>query len=276
MNKNKLFIGNLHYSVTEDQLRVLFAPYGNLINVKVMQGKGYAFIEMGTQEQAQKIKETLSESVFQGRRLLIDGVPSKRSEPRKWATLSDEPKRSGRKPDRRNNSDRGPRSEVPDQPVEQAHHLIDVTDEFKKSKKPEPEPKSDKPTVHIGQYAGPVSTQKTQKTVPLERAPQSTGSNKQPQESKDHLKGKTSPPPDQGKKTTHPGNRGESDRRSIETKPKKIKEKPPKNPHPYQGSKKSKSAPKPDRELKQDTPEPQEDERVSYLKYMASRAEKNE
>ncbi len=275
MNKNKLFIGNLHYSVTEDQLRALFAPYGNLINVKVMPGKGYGFIEMGTLEQAQKIKDTLSESIFQGRRLLIDGVPSKQSETRKWASIPTEPRRSsGRKPDRRENPDRRPRAEVSAQPAEQAHHLIDVTDEFKKSKKPEPKP--EKPAVRIGQYAAPAPVQKSQKAVPSGRDPQTTGSGKQGREGQDQPKGKNSPPPGQGKKTTHPGNRSEPDRRSGETKPKKIKEKPPKNPHPYQGSKKSKSVPKPNHEPKQDSPETQEDERMSYLKHMASRAGKKE
>ncbi|PWR71471.1 RNA recognition motif domain-containing protein [Methanospirillum lacunae] len=273
MNKNKLFIGNLHYSVTEDQLRTLFAPYGNLINVKVMQGKGYGFIEMGTPEQAQKIKDTLSESIFQGRRLLIDGVPSKRSEPRKWASLSDEPHRPKRKPDTRNYSDRKPRSEVSVKPAEQAHHLVDVTDEFKKTKKPEQKP--EKPAVRIGQYAAPVSDQKSQKAVPSDRNTQETGS-KRKQESRDQPNRKPSQSPVQGKKTSQPGNKGDSNRRSNEAKPKKIKEAPPKNPHPYQGSKKTKSSPRPNRERKQDTSEPQEDERVSYLKYMASRAEKKE
>jgi len=274
MNKSKLFIGNLHYSVTEDQLRALFAPYGNLISVKVMQGKGYGFIEMGTPEQAQKIKETLSESVFQGRRLLIDGVPSKQSEPRKWASLSDESHRSKRKPDRRDNPGRRPRADVSSQSEERAHHLIDVTDEFKKPKKPEP--KSDKPATRIGQYAAPLTDKTGKKAVPSGGDQQKTDSEKKTKEAQSQHKGKQSPPPGQGKKSSYPGNKGDSDRRSSEMKPKKIKEKPPKNPNPYQGSKKTKTAQKPDRKPEQVSAEPQEDERVSYLKYMASRAGKKE
>ena len=274
MNKNKLFIGNLHYTVTEDQLRALFSPYGNLVSVKVMQGKGYGFIEMGTPEQAQKIKDTLSESVFQGRRLLIDGVPSKQSETRKWASITPESQRSGRKPDRRDNSERPFRAKGPAQPEERAHHLTDVTDEFKKSKKPEPKP--EKPTARIGQYAPPVSEQTSKKVVPSGRDHQATDSGKQSQVTQDKQKGKNSQPSGQGKKVDHPRNKDNSDRRPNETKPKKIKEKPPKNPHPYQGSKKSKSAPKPDRKSEPSSPETQEDERISYLKYMASRAGKKE
>jgi RNA recognition motif-containing protein len=78
MKKRKLFIGNLNYSVTADKLRSFLATYGTVIDVKVMEGKGYAFVEMGSEEQAKKIQTTLSESVFEGRKLLIDGVPGTR------------------------------------------------------------------------------------------------------------------------------------------------------------------------------------------------------
>lgn len=78
MKKRKLFIGNLNYSVTADKLRSFLAAHGTVIDVKMMEGKGYAFVEMGTEEQAQKILKTLSESVFEGRKLLIDGVPGTR------------------------------------------------------------------------------------------------------------------------------------------------------------------------------------------------------
>lgn len=78
MKKRKLFIGNLNYSVTAEKLRSFLATYGTVIDVKVMEGKGYAFVEMGSEEQAKKIQTTLSESVFEGRKLLIDGVPGTR------------------------------------------------------------------------------------------------------------------------------------------------------------------------------------------------------
>ncbi|NLV26572.1 MAG: hypothetical protein GXY48_05335 [Methanomicrobiales archaeon] len=78
MKKRKLFIGNLDFSVTAKKLRDFLSPHGTVINVKVMEGKGYAFVEMGTEEQAQKIQRTLGESIFEGRKLLIDGVPGTR------------------------------------------------------------------------------------------------------------------------------------------------------------------------------------------------------
>ena len=56
----KLYVGNLSYSVTEDELRELFAQAGTVTSVAVIkdrdtgQSKGFAFVEFGTQEDAQK------------------------------------------------------------------------------------------------------------------------------------------------------------------------------------------------------------------------------
>jgi RNA recognition motif-containing protein len=273
MNQNKLFIGNLHYSVTEEQLRNLFAPYGNLVSVKVMPGKGYGFIELETPEQAQKIKDTLSESVFQGRRLLIDGVPDKRSGTRTWASLSDQPHKQVRKQDGRINSDRRPRTEISSEPAEKVHHLVDVTKEYKKSDQTEQKPK--KPAAQIGQYAAPLSHEKNQKIPTSGKNPNQTSPNKLDQERGDQQQRTFTQSPDQRKGPKYPGKQEGKNNKPNKGKPTAVKEKPPKNPHPYQGSKKSKTAQKPNHDSKQESPEPQEDERVSYLKYMASKAEKS-
>lgn len=56
----KLYVGNLSYSVTEDELRELFAQAGAVTSVAVIkdrdtgQSKGFAFVEFGTQADAQK------------------------------------------------------------------------------------------------------------------------------------------------------------------------------------------------------------------------------
>lgn len=56
----KLYVGNLSYSVTEDELRELFAQAGSVTSVAVIkdrdtgQSKGFAFVEFGTQSDAQK------------------------------------------------------------------------------------------------------------------------------------------------------------------------------------------------------------------------------
>ena len=74
MNNKKLFVGNLTYSVRDGQLRALFSQYGEVVKVDVVEKKGYGFVEMKTPEEAQKAREALNETEFEGRNLLIDGI----------------------------------------------------------------------------------------------------------------------------------------------------------------------------------------------------------
>lgn len=66
----KLYVGNLSYSTTEDELRTLFAQAGTVASVAVIkdrdtgQSKGFAFVEMATQAEAQK-----AISMFNGQNL---------------------------------------------------------------------------------------------------------------------------------------------------------------------------------------------------------------
>ena len=56
----KLYVGNLSYTTTEDDLRELFAKAGGVASVAVIkdrdtrQSKGFAFVEMSSQTEAQK------------------------------------------------------------------------------------------------------------------------------------------------------------------------------------------------------------------------------
>lgn len=56
----KLYVGNLAYSTTEDELRTLFAQAGTIVSVAVIKdrdtgnSKGFAFVEMASQADAQK------------------------------------------------------------------------------------------------------------------------------------------------------------------------------------------------------------------------------
>jgi RNA recognition motif-containing protein len=72
METSKLYVGNLTYSVTADQLRELFSAYGEVKDVRVIERKGFGFVEMGSNEEAEAAKEALNETVFEGRTLRID------------------------------------------------------------------------------------------------------------------------------------------------------------------------------------------------------------
>jgi RNA recognition motif-containing protein len=58
--ESKLYVGNLSYSTTEDALRTLFFQAGTVSSVALIkdrdsgQSKGFAFVEMSTQAEAQK------------------------------------------------------------------------------------------------------------------------------------------------------------------------------------------------------------------------------
>jgi len=72
MQGNKLYVGNFSYSATDEQLENLFSPYGKVVQVNIIGNKGFAFIEMESSEEAQKAKEALDGSSFDGRTLRVD------------------------------------------------------------------------------------------------------------------------------------------------------------------------------------------------------------
>jgi RNA recognition motif-containing protein len=77
MNPKRLFVGNLTYTVDEKELWGLFSRYGEVVGVRVLEGKGYGFVEMESYEGAQAAKNALNETEFKGRNLLIDDVRPK-------------------------------------------------------------------------------------------------------------------------------------------------------------------------------------------------------
>ena len=72
MQGSKLYVGNLTYAVTDDQLREIFSPHGEVISANVIPGKGFGFVEMGSPEAAEAAKTALNGQDFSGRSLRID------------------------------------------------------------------------------------------------------------------------------------------------------------------------------------------------------------
>ena len=72
MDGKRLYVGNLTYSVNEANLRDLFGAYGDVESVKVIEQKGFAFVEMATSEQAESAMKALNETDYEGRTLRID------------------------------------------------------------------------------------------------------------------------------------------------------------------------------------------------------------
>ncbi|MBU2597785.1 MAG: RNA-binding protein [Actinobacteria bacterium] len=84
MQGSKLYVGNLSYSVTSEELKELFSKHGEVKEVNIIEGKGFGFVEMSKQEEAEKAKEALNDSDFKGRTLRVDEArpPRKREENR--------------------------------------------------------------------------------------------------------------------------------------------------------------------------------------------------
>ena len=72
MDGKRLYVGNLTYSVNEANLRELFGSYGDVESVKVIEQKGFAFVEMASIEQAESAMKALNETEYEGRTLRID------------------------------------------------------------------------------------------------------------------------------------------------------------------------------------------------------------
>lgn len=72
MQGSKLYVGNLSYNVTSTQLEELFANYGEVKQINIIEGKGFGFVEMGTQAEAEGAREALNGTDYKGRTLRVD------------------------------------------------------------------------------------------------------------------------------------------------------------------------------------------------------------
>jgi len=76
MNK-KLYVGNLLYETTDEELKQLFSQAGNVVSAAVIRyqdtgrSKGFGFVEMETEEAAQKAIDTLNGQDNKGRKLVV-------------------------------------------------------------------------------------------------------------------------------------------------------------------------------------------------------------
>ena len=83
MQGKKLYVGNLNYSVTNEELTALFSDHGNVENVNIIEGKGFGFVEMSTQAEAEAAKAALNNAEFRGRSLKVDEARPPKSRQRR-------------------------------------------------------------------------------------------------------------------------------------------------------------------------------------------------
>jgi cold-inducible RNA-binding protein len=74
----RIYVGNLPYSVDNAQLSQLFSAYGDVVDVRVItdrstgQSKGFAFVEMSTEEAARRAIAELNGTMLGDRALRLD------------------------------------------------------------------------------------------------------------------------------------------------------------------------------------------------------------
>jgi cold-inducible RNA-binding protein len=79
-----LYVGNLSYDTTEDTLRTLFAEYGEVESANLItdrytgRSRGFAFVEMATEEGAQEAMRGLNGKEVDGREIKVDKAKPKR------------------------------------------------------------------------------------------------------------------------------------------------------------------------------------------------------
>jgi cold-inducible RNA-binding protein len=83
----KLYVGNLPYTTTDEDLKTMFAEHGTVESVAVIsdretgRSKGFGFVEMSTPEEAKAAIEALNGKDFGGRDLVVNEARPKEARP---------------------------------------------------------------------------------------------------------------------------------------------------------------------------------------------------
>jgi RNA recognition motif-containing protein len=74
----KLYVGNLPYSVSDSDLQQMFAPHGSVVSAQVImdrdtgRSKGFGFVEMGSDAEAQAAIQAMNGAEIDGRPLTVN------------------------------------------------------------------------------------------------------------------------------------------------------------------------------------------------------------
>jgi len=82
-----IYVGNLAYSVTEDELREAFGAYGEISSVSLItdkfsgQSKGFGFVEMPNNSEADAAIKALNETPLKGRNMKVNQAKPRAERP---------------------------------------------------------------------------------------------------------------------------------------------------------------------------------------------------
>ncbi len=78
MNNKKLFVGSLPWGVDDAKLREIFSQAGNVVSAQVVmdrqtgRSRGFGFVEMSTEEEAQNAVSNLNGTDVDGRKIIVN------------------------------------------------------------------------------------------------------------------------------------------------------------------------------------------------------------
>ena len=84
---NKLYVGNLAYAVRDDELQQAFAQFGTVASAKVMmdretgRSKGFGFVEMGSDAEAQAAINGMNGQPLEGRAVVVNEARPREERP---------------------------------------------------------------------------------------------------------------------------------------------------------------------------------------------------
>ena len=84
---NKLYVGNLAYSVRDDSLQQAFSQFGTVTSAKVMmdrdtgRSKGFGFVEMGSDAEAQSAINGMNGQALEGRAIVVNEARPREDRP---------------------------------------------------------------------------------------------------------------------------------------------------------------------------------------------------
>jgi RNA recognition motif-containing protein len=87
--ENRLYVGNLPYAATEEQIKAHFSQAGNVTSVALItdkatgRAKGFGFVEMANEEETQKAISMLNGKDFMGRAITVNVARPREDRPKR-------------------------------------------------------------------------------------------------------------------------------------------------------------------------------------------------
>ena len=81
MSSKKLYVGNLNYRTTDQTLKDVFSAFGEVASANVLQGRGFGFVEMDSEEGARKAIDSFNGGELHGKVIVVSEARPPKDQP---------------------------------------------------------------------------------------------------------------------------------------------------------------------------------------------------